>query len=305
MPEFSVVMPCYNAADTLNDSIQSVLGQTLGSWELICVDDGSTDDTPRLLALAARSDPRITVLQNTGKGPSVARNLGAEQARGQILCFLDADDLWQDTRLDHLHRAFLNPRTDGAFGQVAFFRTPGQADTMSTPPDGPLSIPVLLGENPVCTMSNVAVRRKIFLQSGGLNPELVHNEDLEWLIRVTGLAASIVPLQGLHVWYRTSLQGLSSDLPEMARSRQDVLQTARRFGFAPDARAEAVYARYLARRALRLGLPGQVALRLMLSGLRHHPAAFLLPLRRGLLTALGALIAPALPHALRRSLFSR
>ena len=305
MPEFSIIMPCYNAADTLDDSIRSVLAQTQKSWELICIDDGSTDDTPCLLTRWCKADPRITKLQNTGKGPSRARNLGAHHARGQILAFLDADDMWATTKLEQLHRCFRDLQTDGAFGQVAFFRRPGHVDSRSTPPATTLSVPMLLGENPVCTMSNISVRRKTFLQSGGLNTDLVHNEDLEWLIRLTGLGANITPLPDLQVWYRTSLHGLSSDLVAMARSRQQVLQTARRFGFAPDARAEAIYARYLARRALRLGLFGPEALRLTLTGLRHDPRAFLFPLRRGLLTAIGALAAPVLPHALRRSLFSR
>lgn len=304
-PEFSVIMPCYNAAATLNDTIASLLAQTRSTWELICIDDGSTDETPLLLAGWEKADPRITAFTNTQKGPSAARNLGASRARGEILCFLDADDLWTADKLASLHRAYRDAAIDGAFGRIAFFRHRARADTYSTVPRTPLTIPMLLGENPVCTMSNISVRRTAWHRSGGLNTDLVHNEDLDWLIRLTGEGAVIQPLQQLHVWYRTSPSGLSSDLPAMARSRRQVLATARRFGFEPDARAEAIYLRYLARRALRLDHLGVAALRLTFSGLRHSPRAFLFPLHRGLMTALAALCAPLLPRPIRRSLFSR
>ncbi|TLP68030.1 glycosyltransferase family 2 protein [Parasedimentitalea maritima] len=305
MPEFTIIMPCFNAAKTLNESIGALLSQTIRDWELICIDDGSTDDTPKLLKGWEDADPRIKMLRNIGKGPSTARNMGAHHATGEILCFCDADDLWVPSKLETLHRAFLDDSTDGLFGRVAFFRRRGKADAHSTVPKAPLSVPLLLGENPVCTTSNISLRRKVFLQSGGFDSNMVHNEDLEWLIRLVGSGASINGLDQLHVWYRTNPQGLSSDLVAMSRSRQRVLATARSFGFQPDRRAEAIYMRYLARRALRLGHYGSSAIYLTFSGLMQSPRAFLFPLRRGLLTAIGSLCAPLLPKSLRRSLFNR
>ena len=305
MPEFTIIMPCFNTAKTLNESIGSLLSQSIRDWELICIDDGSRDETPTLLKGWEAADPRIKVLCNQGKGPSAARNMGAHLATGKILCFCDADDLWAPTKLEGLHRAFLNDAVDGIFGRVAFFRKRGKADSHSNVPNAPLSVPLLMGENPVCTTSNISVRRKVFLQSGGFDTDMVHNEDLEWLIRLVGSGATITGLTELHVWYRTNPQGLSSDLVAMSRSRQRVLATARSFGFLPDRRAEAIYLRYLARRALRLGHYGPSALYLTILGLWQSPSAFLFPLRRGLMTALCALCAPLLPKSIRRSLFSR
>lgn len=305
MPEFTIIMPCFNAAKTLNESIGSLLSQTSRDWQLICIDDGSTDETPKLLKGWEAADPRIKVLRNQGKGPSAARNMGAHYATGSILCFCDADDLWVPKKLEFLHREFKAERVNGVFGRVAFFRQRGKADTHSRVPRAPLSVPLLMGENPVCTTSNISIRRKIFLQSGGFDVNLVHNEDLEWLIRLVGSGATLKGLDELHVWYRTSPQGLSSDLTAMSQSRQKVLATARSFGFLPNKRAEAIYLRYLARRALRLGQYGSSAIYLTFSGLRQSPGAFLFPLRSGLPTAVGAICAPILPKSLRRSLFSR
>ena len=77
MPRFSIVMPCYNATATLAETLESLFAQTCQDWELICVDDGSTDGTQKLLTRYAEEDPRVRWIANCGKGPSSARNYGA------------------------------------------------------------------------------------------------------------------------------------------------------------------------------------------------------------------------------------
>jgi len=89
-PLVSIVMPCYNAAAHLPDSVGSVLAQSVGDWELIAVDDGSTDDT--LAWLQAQPDARIRLLTQTNQGVSAARNAGLDAARGDYVAFLDADE---------------------------------------------------------------------------------------------------------------------------------------------------------------------------------------------------------------------
>lgn len=306
MPRFSIIVPCYQAAATIADTLASIRAQTVTDWEALCVDDGSTDATYALLRTAAATDARIRVLENPGKGPSDARNHGAGQATGEILAFCDADDLWAPGKLAALEMAFADPACDGAFGRVSFFeRRAEDARSVSSVPDGPLSIPVLLGENPVCTMSNIALRAPIFARSGGLRREMVHNEDLDLLIRLVGLGARIDPVDQPLVHYRVSTSGLSADLEAMRAGRAMALESAARFGFRADADAEAVYLRYLARRALRVGLGGTTALALALRGVALAPARFLSPMHRGWGTLAGALIAPGLPAPMRRILFSR
>jgi hypothetical protein len=104
--------------------------------------------------------------------------------------------------------------------------------------------------------------------------------------------------------YRSSATGLSADLAAMKRGRQAALTTARRFGHSPSRRSEAVFLRYLARRALRLDQGCVLALGLMLQGLAQSPAGFLQDRRRGAMTVLGALLSPLLPGPLRRRLFA-
>ncbi|KUF12604.1 glycosyltransferase family 2 protein [Pseudoponticoccus marisrubri] len=301
MPLFSVILPAHNAAQTLPQTVASLQAQTCTDWEAIVVEDQSTDTTWQVACDLARPEPRLRVMRNTGKGPSAARNLGAAEARGEILAFCDADDLWTSTKLDGTAAALQG--ADAVFGRIGFFDgTPTHVRTHSTVPAAPVTIPVLMGENPVCTLSNLSLRKQDFDALEGFRTDMVHNEDLEFLIRLVGRGLILQGVDSLHVLYRLSPLGLSADLDAMQAGRATALETARRFGFRPDPRSEAVHLRYLARRALRLDLPG-TALRLALRGLARAPRAFLSPLRRGALVSGGALVAPILPRALRRSLF--
>ena len=100
----SVIMPIYNAYDYLRPAIDSVLDQTLREIELICVDDGSTDNSYELIKEYQQQDDRIRIVTETNAGPALARNNGIKRARGEYLAFLDADDFFEPTLLEKLYR---------------------------------------------------------------------------------------------------------------------------------------------------------------------------------------------------------
>jgi glycosyltransferase involved in cell wall biosynthesis len=106
LPVVTVVMPAFNSARHLRDSVGSLRAQTFEGWECVIVDDGSTDDTPSLLAELEREEPRIRVKRQQNAGPAIARNLAIESARGEFIQFLDADDVIPEWKLavhvDHL-----------------------------------------------------------------------------------------------------------------------------------------------------------------------------------------------------------
>ena len=94
----SIIMPCYNAANYIGETIESVLAQTYTDWELLIVDDCSTDDS--LAVIARYQDPRIRVLQNeTNSGAAASRNYALREANGKWMAFLDSDDLWENEKL--------------------------------------------------------------------------------------------------------------------------------------------------------------------------------------------------------------
>jgi cellulose synthase/poly-beta-1,6-N-acetylglucosamine synthase-like glycosyltransferase len=93
----SIIMPCYNAARFIGEAIDSVLAQAEVSWELIIIDDGSTDGSADIVR--RYSDPRITLLAQANAGVSAARNAGLASSRGEFVAFLDADDRMRPDRL--------------------------------------------------------------------------------------------------------------------------------------------------------------------------------------------------------------
>lgn len=307
MPRFSVILPCYNAAATIGATIAALQAQTHPDWEAICIDDGSTDATLQRLTDLAAAEPRLRVLHQPNAGPSLARNRAADQVRGDILAFLDADDLWTATKLASVAQTFAaHPAADAVFGRTAFLgaaAAPPAALSQVTP--GPVGRQAFLGENPACTLSNLSVRRAAFRASGGFDPGMRHAEDLEWCLRFLGQGHRICATGDLHVHYRASAGGLSADLAAMhAGWRAAIRRSAADLPPARRAAAEAVHLRYLARRALRMGLAPRVALGFAARGLCHAPLAFLGGRHRGAATLAACLAAPILPAPLRATLFA-
>lgn len=95
MPEVSVIIPVFNKQDYIDSCIRSVLQQTFTDFELILVNDGSTDNSVEVIN--SFSDPRIKVLDQKNMGPGVARNKGLAAAKSEFIAFLDADDTWENT----------------------------------------------------------------------------------------------------------------------------------------------------------------------------------------------------------------
>src|SRR5690554_5871689 len=97
----TVVMPCFNARQFISRSIESVLAQTFESWELIVVDDCSTDGSAAYIADKFICDPRIRIESlKKNSGAAVARNRAIQRARGRYIAFLDSDDEWAPNKLD-------------------------------------------------------------------------------------------------------------------------------------------------------------------------------------------------------------
>ena len=100
-PLVSVVIPVFNAADTLAGTVASVQAQSLTDWEALLIEDGSTDESPAICARLAAADPRLRLLRTGGQaGAGPARNAGIAAARGRFIAFLDADDQWHPRKLD-------------------------------------------------------------------------------------------------------------------------------------------------------------------------------------------------------------
>lgn len=119
-PKISIIVPVYNGEKYIGDTIKSIQAQTFTNWELLIINDGSTDETVSVVDKFMSSDSRIGLYQQENAGVSVARNNGLENAQGEYISFLDADDLWAPTILSKLlesiqfdlNRKFVYARTN-------------------------------------------------------------------------------------------------------------------------------------------------------------------------------------------------
>ncbi|WP_149538483.1 glycosyltransferase family 2 protein [Siccirubricoccus phaeus] len=135
-PAISVVIPSYNRAALIGETLESVLGQSQPPAEVIVVDDGSTDGTQAVLESFG---PRITWFGIPNSGQHVAMNTGLRRARGELVAFCDSDDLWLPDHLARLGRLFLlEPGVTAAFGNFRILREGGleEGDKFATAPPG-------------------------------------------------------------------------------------------------------------------------------------------------------------------------
>lgn len=123
MKKVSIVMPVYNCASYLAESLDSVLYQTLKEWELLCVDDGSNDGSLELLKRYQSMDARIHIFTQPNQGAGVARNLGLQHAQGEYIAFLDADDYFFDAdALEQMYEACNRYHVDACGSVIKLLR---------------------------------------------------------------------------------------------------------------------------------------------------------------------------------------
>lgn len=120
MPKVSVVIPAYNTASYLAEAIESVLHQTYQDFEILAIDDGSTDDTAKVASSYA---PRVKLIKKKNGGPASARNVGMQQAIGEYIAFLDSDDTWvQDKLAEQVELLERNQGIGLVYGEAQMFR---------------------------------------------------------------------------------------------------------------------------------------------------------------------------------------
>jgi len=306
-PDFSIITPVYNAAATIVETIKTVQNQTSNNWEMIIIDDGSTDNSGAIIRQVARSDPRIQLYQQDNRGPSAARNHGLRYARGKYLAFLDGDDKWASERLTGMAEAFcLYPTAGVLFSRTRFIdATSGSPGTLTRHyPE--LTLATLLAENPVCSTSNIVCRASIMDRLGGFRSELKFAEDQDWLVRVALDGSwAIRGIDAEWFYYRSSLASQSTDLDALRRGWLDILARAADIDnsliMALRQRAYGPYHRQLARRALRLHRP-TLALKYLTDALVNDPGLIIRQPKRTGFTLLMALVSLLPSQTLKRSL---
>ncbi|HUT57260.1 MAG TPA: glycosyltransferase family A protein [Phycisphaerae bacterium] len=193
-PIFSTVMPVYNHAEYVAMSVRSVIEQTCSDWELIIVDDGSTDGSGRVIDELADDDARIRAIHQDNAGPAAARNAGIRLARGRWLTFLDSDDLWRPDALAGFAR-YTDERPSARFIYGYRHRLNEDGTTTAQPgeyQDRPTGTAELFGRMHLAVMC-VCCRRDLVLEAGLYDETLRACEDYDLFLRMS-LLSPLEPL---------------------------------------------------------------------------------------------------------------
>lgn len=284
MPRVSVIIPTYNRKDYVQEAIDSVLAQTYTDYEIIVVDDGSTDGTGE--ALQVRYGDRIRYVWQENQGESVARNRATEMAQGEFIAFLDSDDLWMPEKLQR-QVAYLEMWSDAGmvFGQAWLIDEHGERyghEPLGAAQQTPtvLAHDSLLLRNRVSGPSTVLLRRELWQRIDGFDPQIRYGEDWDlWLqvARIKPIHAMSMPLacirrhRGTQCYYPESSE-------KVARVLQDHLRLLEKaFGSLPVSSVSSLRSQAIANQYLEAFIPechvgaAEVARNYLLAAQSHAP----------------------------------
>lgn len=272
MPKASIIVPAYNATKTLPETMNSLLSQTCRDYEIILVDDGSTDGTTEM-AQSYSANPRVYVRHQTNRGLAGARNSGIAAARGDYIGFCDADDLWLPQKLQlHIDHLEASPDLAISYSASALIDEQGQRLRVAQKPRLRGVTPAhVFKRNPIGNGSSVVARRSA-LRDIAFRPHFEtqrdwvfdetfrQSEDIEcWLRLMLSTDWQIEGIADMLTEYRISKSGLSASIEQQLASWERMVAKLTHLNpeffqrHSPAARAYQY--RYLARRAVSLTLP--------------------------------------------------
>ncbi len=304
-PLVSILICLYNAERYLSDTLDSALCQTHRNFELIVVDDGSTDGSQA--ALDRYTDPRLRVIRQPNRGAAAALGTGLQAARGVYIAPLDSDDLWEPDSLA-AHVEVLEDRPDIAL-TFSWFRVIDDAGReiglSSNHYRGTIGFLDLLKDFVIGATSNTVMRRIAIDQAGGVDPQIRRLYDLDLCLRIALLGPrNIAAIPRDLMRYRRHSGQLSREMEALKLEWAQVLEKLR--GLAPlavagvEKRACSNMNRYFARLAFE-GAEYRKGLEFLSDGFQQAPATFVAD-RRNWLTGAACLSGLLTPAGLHRRL---
>lgn len=217
LPLISVVMPAYNAGRYIEAAIRSVQDQTYRNWELLVIDDGSRDETTRIVRDMAREDPRIRLYENPeNMGTARTRNRGLDLSRGAYIALLDSDDLWLPGKLQKQYRLALKAQADIVYGSYEIVDEADQTLCRDFLVPERTDYPSLLKNN-VIGCSTVLLRSEA-IRGFRFTEEFYHEDYVLWL-RLLQAGKKAVGVPEICVKYRVHSGGRAANKANSARQR--------------------------------------------------------------------------------------
>lgn len=211
-PAVSVIIPAYNVAPYIGETLDSLLVQTHADWEAVVVNDGSTDGLDDVLARYA-DEPRIRVVDQANTGLAGARNRGIAEARADVIALLDGDDRYRPAYLETMLAALAaDPGLGFVFCDAIMFGTPtreGRRFSEFEPQDGPVTLTrVILRQ--INIFGSTTIRRAALDEVGGFDPRLRACEDLDLWLRILAAGYGAARVDAALVEYRRRTDSLSA-----------------------------------------------------------------------------------------------
>ncbi len=223
MPKVSVVIPVYNAMTYLSDTLNSVLQQTFSDFEVLIIDDGSTDNIQAWVAQNI-TDPRVRLIPQANQGLSAARNTGIANAQGEYVAFLDADDLWKPTKLEvQVHYLDNNAAVGLVYNWIAVIDAEGKPTGRVWRGDIEGDVLEEVLQRNIIDCPSVLVRRKCFLDVGVFDRTLRSVEDWDMWIRIATRYHFAVTREAL-VYYRQHSSNMSKNWRVMEQAFHQVIE---------------------------------------------------------------------------------
>ncbi|MFN7948958.1 MAG: glycosyltransferase family A protein [Blastocatellia bacterium] len=230
-PVVSVVIPAYNCAGFIGETLDSVFAQTFSGYEVIVINDGSPD-TPELERVLEPYRERIVYLRQSNRGPGAARNAGIRRARGEYVALIDSDDQWLPQFLSEQLRALQNdPALDLIYADALFFgdsQLAGQTFMSATPSRGPVNFESLLNWQCVVLLSTVVARRQALIDGGLFDEEFYRCEDFALWLRMAHRGMRLGYQPKVLARYRCRPDSLSASSTRMFASEIEVLRLIER-----------------------------------------------------------------------------
>ncbi|HEX5668363.1 MAG TPA: glycosyltransferase [Chitinophagaceae bacterium] len=205
----SVIIPAYNAIETISETLDSLLAQSSGNWEAIVVDDGSTDGTASVVYKYSEKDQRISLVRQSNGGLSAARNTGIAAARYEYLLFLDADDWISPDYIENFKKVFeAEPGIDAAVCGWQFVLEDGSAADNRYPPADEDMFPHFSHTCPFVVHACV-INRRLIESAGVFDSKVGYVEDWDFWQRVSRAGARFRSIKEVLAFYRMRKGSLS------------------------------------------------------------------------------------------------
>ena len=240
MPEISIILPVYNSERYLKRTIASIQQQTFIDYEVIAIDDGSTDGSLELLQDWSQNDARVQVLVNAqNTGVAEVRNKGIAQAQGKYICFIDSDDTWHSDKLERQLAFMKQSNADFSCTAYAMVDDEGKFIKNRMLDKQVIILEDLLKENYICC-STVMLKAKIAKQCR-MNNGYAHEDYVYWLDLLQSGAKGMALNQVL-TRYRLAQAGRSANKGKAAQGRWQIYRQYLNYGIVKSARYFVQYA---------------------------------------------------------------